>query len=120
VKLLAVVLLILAQRIQIGGPPSKSPVFTLTVEAVDRTGGSMQFVKVSLSVLGKDGAQSPVSEKVVDRHGQARFTDLPPGRYVLTGTLNAFIETRVGPIPLNPDTEIPSPLKLMLNEYGVF
>jgi hypothetical protein len=116
----AAVVLILAQRVHIGGPSADSPIFTLTVETVDRTGGSMPFVKVVLAKIAQDGSQIVVAETEVDRQSRAQFSKLPPGNYLLIAKLGGFIETRVGPIQLNGDTIIPSPLRLMMNEWGVY
>ena len=119
-RCLAALILILAQRIQVGGPPATPPVFTLTLDVTGRAGEVMQHVKVSLVEMREGDGEVVVAEKIVDRCGRAQFSNLPTGRYMLVGRLGGFLDTRIGPLSLNPDVEIPTPLKLVMNEFGIY
>lgn len=110
----AATVFILAQRIHIGPPPAHPSTFSLTLNAVDWTGRPMGFVEISLTRTESNGSERLVETREVDRAGHLEFRNLPSGVYALTGQLSGFLTTRVGPIPLNDDTEIP-PIKMMFN-----
>ena len=113
-------LLILAQRIHVPGSVPASPEkFHLKVTTVDQSGAFIAYATVTLARLSEADAVVPVVvDKVqVDKTGTAMWTNLPPGRYLISADLTGFISARLGPIPLDESTEIPD-LKIMLDTYA--
>ena len=113
-------LLILAQRINVPGnspgPPAK---FHLKVTTVDQSGEFIAFATVTLARFTEADAVVPqvVAKVQVDKTGTAVWTNLPPGRYLISADLTGFISAQLGPIPLDESTEIPD-LKIMLDTYA--
>ena len=104
-----------------GGAANSSAEINLKVVDAELT--PLRGASVALYRLDRGTHQrTRVANTASDESGDASFGDLPPARYVVRVDLTGFLDTEVGPLPLEAEdlrSHRVKPLRVLMNEVEV-